>query len=52
MIVVEMIDICFNFDVQKILYISVGKSGRHGGKAPHFLAEFVTPRHREELRET
>jgi len=42
----------FKFDVHKILYISVGTSGRHDRKAPYFLVDFVTPRHREELRKT
>jgi hypothetical protein len=42
------ITFCFNlfkFEVQKILYISVGTSSRHDGNAPHFLADFVTLRH-------
>ena len=42
----------FKFEVEKILYISVGISGKHDGKAPHFLAEFVTSRHGEALRDT
>lgn len=42
----------FKFEVEKILYNSVGTSCGHDGKAPHFLAEFMTPRHREELKET
>jgi len=42
----------FKSVVEKILYISVGISCRHYGKAPLFLADFVTPRHGEALRET